>query len=138
MAKKLEVTSENRKEVFKGLYNDWAITVEGLDPNDADDLVETIKHESKGLKEDAVLVHFTGKDMNEFFELKRDPYNDDLNCFAMCKRYLNDVDALALSSLIRSEIGMRWFTDIVDNNAHHEGNAALVLATLGSESHYGK
>jgi hypothetical protein len=130
MAKKLDVTSENRKEVFKDLYDDWAITIEGLDPTDADDLVEIIEHESKGLKEDAVLVHYTGKDMNEFFELKKDPYNDDLNCFAICKRYLNDVNALALSSLIRHEIGMRWFTDIVDNNAHYEGNAALVLATL--------
>lgn len=138
MAKKLNVTNENRKELFKDLYDDWAITIEGLDPNDADDLVEIIEHESKGLKEDAVLVHFTGKDMNEFFELKRDPYNDDLNCFAICRRYLNDVNALALSDLIRREIGMRWFTDIVDNNAVHEDNVSFVEELLGSESHYGK
>ena len=33
---------------------------------------------------------------------------------------------------------MRWFTDIVDNNAVHENNVNYVEKLLGSESHYGK
>ena len=134
MTKIVEVTKENRKEVFKNLYDTWAATILGLVPSDVEAFEFFVK-EHGGLTANAEIVHFTGKDMNEFFALVKDPYPEDLNCYAISGKHIVNVNALALPM---RQFDMRWFTDIVDNNAHHEGNAALVLATLGSESHYGK
>lgn len=134
MAKIIEITEENRKEVFKNLYDTWAATIIGLTPSDVE-VLEFFVKEHGGLTSDAEIAHFTGKDMNEFFALVKDPYPEDLNCYAISGKHIVNVNALALPM---RELGMRWFTDIVDNNAVHEGNVSFVEELLGSESHYGK
>ena len=88
-----------------------------------------------GLTANTEIVHFTGKDMNEFFALVKDPYPEDLNCYAISGKHIVNVNALALPM---RKFDMRWFTDIVDNNAVHEDNINYVEKLLGSESHYGK
>lgn len=134
MAKITEVMEENRKEVFKNLYDTWAATIIGLNPADVE-VLEFFVKEHGGLTEDAEIVHFTGKDMNELFALVKDPYPADLNCYAISGKHIVNVNALALPM---RQLGMRWFTDIVDNNAVHENNVSFVEELLGSESHYGK
>ena len=134
MAKITEITEENRKEVFKNLYDTWAATIIGLNPADVE-VLEFFVKEHGGLTEDAEIVHFTGKDMNELFALVKDPYPADLNCYAISGKHIVNVNALALPM---RQLGMRWFTDIVDNNAVHENNVSFVEELLGSESHYGK
>lgn len=134
MAKITDVTKENRKEVFKSLYDTWAATIIGLVPSDVE-VLEFFVKEHGGLIADAEIVHFTGKDMNEFFALVKDPYPEDLDCYAISGKHIINVNALALPM---RELGMRWFTDIVDNNAVHEDNVSFVEEFLGSESHYGK
>ncbi len=134
MVKIIEITEENRKEVFKNLYDTWAATIIGLTPSDVE-VLEFFVKEHGGLTIDAEIVHFTGKDMNELFALVKDPYPEDLNCYAISGKHIVNVNALALPM---RELGMRWFTDIVDNNAVHEGNVSFVEELLGSESHYGK
>ena len=134
MAKIAEITKENRKEVFKNLYDTWAATIIGLVPSDVE-VLEFFVKEHGGLTTDAEIVRFTGKDMNEFFALVKDPYPEDLNCYAISGKHIVNVNALALPM---RELGMRWFTDIVDNNAVHEDNVSFVEELLGSESHYGK
>lgn len=134
MAKITDITKENRKEVFKNLYDTWAATIIGLVPSDVEVLEFFVKKHG-GLTADAEIVRFTGKDMNELFALVKDPYPEDLNCYAISGKHIVNVNALALPM---RELGMRWFTDIVDNNAVHEGNVSFVEELLGSESHYGK
>ncbi len=134
MAKITDVTKENRKEIFKNLYDTWAATIIGLVSSDVE-VLEFFVKEHGGLTADAEIVHFTGKDMNEVFDLVRDPYPEGLNCYAISGKHIINVNALALPM---RELGMRWFTDIVDNNAVHEDNVSFVEELLGSESHYGK
>ena len=134
MAKIAEVTKENRKEVFKNLYDTWAATILGLAQSDVE-VFEFFVKEHGGLTADAEIVHFTGKDMNEFFDLVKDPYPEDLNCYAISGKHIANVNALALPM---RKYGMRWFTDIVDNNAVYEDNVSYIEKLLGSESHYGK
>lgn len=134
MAKIIEVTKENRKEIFKNLYSTWAATILGLVQSDVE-VLEFFVKEHGGLTADAEIVHFTGKDMNELFDLVKDPYPEDLNCYAISGKHIVNVNALALPM---RELGMRWFTDIVDNNARHENNVSFVEELLDSESHYGK
>ena len=134
MAKIVEVTKENRKEAFKSLYDTWAATILGLVPSDVEAFEFFVK-EYGGLTANAEIVHFTGKDMNELFALVKDPYPEDLNCYAISGKHIVNVNALALPM---RKFGMRWFTDIVDNNAVHEDNVNYVEKLLSSESHYGK
>ena len=68
MAKIAKVTKENRKEAFKNLYDTWAATILGLVPSDVEAFEFFVK-EHGGLTANAEIVHFTGKDMNEFFAL---------------------------------------------------------------------
>lgn len=130
MAKIIEVTEENRKEIFKNLYSTWAATILGLVQSDVE-VLEFFVKEHGGLTADAEIVHFTGKDMNELFDLVKDPYPEDLNCYAISGKHIVNVNALALPM---RELGMRWFTDIVDNNARHENNVSFVEELLDSES----
>lgn len=134
MAKITDVTKENCRETFKVLYDTWAATIIGLNPADVE-VLEFFVKEHGGLTADAEIVHFTGKDMNELFALVKDPYPADLNCYAISGKHIVNVNALALPM---RQLGMRWFTDIVDNNAVHENNVSFVEELLGSESHYGK
>lgn len=134
MAKIAKVTKENRKEAFKNLYDTWAATILGLVPSDVEAFEFFVK-EHGGLTANAEIVHFTGKDMNEFFALVKDPYPEDLNCYAISGKHIVNVNALALPM---RKFDMRWFTDIVDNNAVHENNVSYVEKLLDSKSHYGK
>lgn len=89
-------------ELLKYLYDNWAMTWEGLTPDDFELAVKECGGEgAKGYV-------IKGKTMNEICHLKGDwAYPDDLNIFAVYP-----FKGLAI------QYGARWMTDIVDNNAH--------------------
>ena len=60
-------------------------------------------------------IHFTGKEMNEEYDLKgSNAYPDNLNFLAFSLEGLN-IGKLAIFKLQAQD---RWFDDIVDNNAN--------------------
>lgn len=108
---------------FKNLYDDWAATIVGLSADSIDDWIEFVE-ENGGLKEDTEIIHFTGADMNTVFKLTgNNAYPADLNSYAICCKHIESVDKIALPM---RQVGMRWFTDIVDNNARREENTSYV------------
>jgi hypothetical protein len=93
------------KEELKELYNNWAMTWEGLREEDH----EIAMKECGG--EGVVGYNIKGKVMNEICHLTGDnAYPEDLNIFA-----IYPFKGLAIT------VGARWMTDIIDNNAHREG-----------------
>jgi len=95
------------------LYDNWALTFEGLDSSDIDQVVEFLQ-EHGNLTENEVPEAYitTGYYMNELCRLSgSNAYQDDLDIIS----FLPYGDILAMS------IGARWMTDIIDNNADREG-----------------
>lgn len=95
-----KINNVKTKEQFDFLYENWAMTWEGLVEED----FELAIAECGGENAEGYLIK--GKDMNSHYGLKGDnKYPDDLNIFAVYP-----FKGLAMS------VGARWFTDIVDNN----------------------
>ncbi len=92
------------KKQLKYLYDNWAMTWEGLRQEDFGEALNVCGGENaKGY-----LVK--GKVMNEICHLTGDnAYPDDLNIFA-----IYPFKGLAM------QFGARWMTDIIDNNARRE------------------
>lgn len=97
---KPEIIEVTTKEQFDFLYDNWAMTWEGLIE---EDFVKAMKEAGdtgvKGYK-------ITGEQMNKMYNLKgSNAYPKDLNIFA-----IYPFRGIAMM------YGARWFTDIVDNN----------------------
>lgn len=98
-----EIEVVTTKEQADFLYENWAMTWEGLRKEDFGIALK----ECGGKNAKGYLI--SGKTMNELYNLKgRNAYRDDLNIFAVFP-----FRGLAM------QFGARWFTDIVDNNARH-------------------
>ena len=93
------------KKELKFLYDNWAMTWEGLREEDFDlALKECGGKDAKGYL-------IKGKEMNEICHLKgSNAYPDDLNIYAI-------FPFVGLAMFV----GARWMTDIIDNNARREG-----------------
>lgn len=100
-----EIIKVTTKEQFDFLYDNWAMTWEGLIEEDFQKAIELCgEGDAKG-------YIITGVDMNKHYGLTGDnKYPDDLTIFAVYP-----FRCLAIM------YGARWFTDIVDNNARMEG-----------------
>ena len=101
---KKEVITVTTADQLKQLYDDWAMTWEGLAEKDFQEAIKLVGGEgAKGY-----LV--TGKVMNNICNLTGDnAYPDDLPIFAV-----TPFKGLAI------QFGARWMTDIIDNNAERE------------------
>lgn len=89
---------------LKYLYDNWAMTWEGLREEDFQVALDTCG------AEDAKGYLVKGKTMNELCHLTDDnAYPEDLNIFA-----IYPFKGLAMM------YGARWMYDIIDNNAHRE------------------
>jgi hypothetical protein len=101
------------------LYDDWALTFEGttIDNENLDYLVDFLKqHDCEMLKDDFYVI--SGRLMNSHYHLTGDnAYPDSLIILSIKLSDLSNVESIALP---RFEIGGRWFTDIVNNNALRE------------------
>lgn len=96
---------------LKFLYDNWAMTWEGLRKED----FELAMNECGGEGVKGYVI--TGADMNKLSKLHGDnTYSDDLNIFA-----IYPFKGLAI------QVGARWMTDIIDNNLYREHTTAKTL-----------
>jgi hypothetical protein len=102
---------KNDLDIFRKLYDEWALTFEGLCPDDIEKVVDYVIKSDTSIE--SVDVYITlGEVMNHICKLTgRNAYPNDLNIISF----------LPFGSVIAMTIGARWFTDIVDNNADREG-----------------
>jgi len=102
----MKLITVTNKEQLQDLYDNWAMTWEGLRE---DDFEVALAHCCKeGENGTGYLVK--GNVMNDICHLTGDnAYPDDLNIFA-----IKDFKGLAMT------VGARWMTDIIDNNARRE------------------
>jgi len=99
-----DVNNVTTKEELKFLYDNWAMTWEGL----TEDSFEEALNICGGENAKAYLVK--GKVMNDICKLTGDnAYPDDLNIFA-----IYPFKGLAM------QFGARWMYDIIENNAWRE------------------
>ena len=113
---KIEIV--NTKEQFDKMYNDSALTWEGL----SEDSIEDAKNWILGFTEfntDEVTAYVTkGREMNEFYGLTGDnAYPDDLTIVSFMLSDMKNPEKLCIP---RFEVGGRWFDDIVENNRRRE------------------
>ena len=105
-----------KEEEFALLYSKDALTLEGLAEEEASKFIDWIKDKT-GMKKDRAYI-IKGKDMNQFYSLTgSNAYSDDLTIVCISFEDIEDVGKLVIP---RFEIGARWFTDVVDNNARRE------------------
>ncbi len=106
------------KEQLDALYNQSALTWEGLSISE-----DNLNAVMNWLKDHNALVEgveptfhiTTGRLMNKYYGLTGDnAYHNDLNIVSVT----NILDYQV--ALARFEVGGRWFSDIVDNNARRE------------------
>ena len=110
---KIMVTDRDK---FLELYNDSALTLEGLDENSIPDFIEWIKKFTPLKKEDVYIIK--GGIMNMAYNLTgTNAYANDLTI--VCVKLSDMEDAMKIV-LPRFEIGGRWFDDVVDNNKRHQ------------------
>lgn len=104
-----DMTWNEKHEITEKLYNDSALTLEGLCLDDIDEYIEYLKKEC-GLNNDSPEVYvISGHDMNMLYD---SDYPQDLNIVCMFLSNFEDVCKLALK---RFAFGGRWFDDVVDN-----------------------
>lgn len=110
--------TEKDKDILKDLYNDSALTIEGIDYKDESmrDFVN-ILDKNVGLKTDNIYV-ITGKVMNKVYRLTgNNRYPNDLNIVSIKLSDMKNPGGIVMK---RFEFGGRWFDDIVDNNKRRE------------------
>lgn len=113
----MEIVTVNDKKALDELYGCSALTIEGLHPERAKDLLAWIKNFTKMKREVAYVV--SGSLMNMAYGLTGDNAYPESDCDLVCVK-LTDMENPMSVALPRFEIGGRWFDDVVDNNARRE------------------
>lgn len=111
--KQFTVIKLNTANRLDELYNDSALTLEGLSEDSFGDFIDWVKDQGCKFKKKPEIYSVSGKIMNEYCEIRHDKYNDDLT-IACIK--LSDLDTSEPLIFARMEIHARWFDDVVDNN----------------------
>lgn len=111
--KKIYVDS---KEQLDALFNDSALTLEGLSEESIEDFEKWILNLTK-MNDDTFYI-ISGEMMNESYGLTgTNRYQDDLTIVSVMLSSLDDPGTVIFP---RFEIGGRWFDDIVSNNIARE------------------
>ena len=113
----MNIINVTTKEQLDTLYNQSALTWEGLDTDE-----ENLKAVRDWLEDYGAIKYvepdfhiISGKLMNEAYGLSGDnAYPEDLTLVSV-----TDIDQIRIT-LARFEVGGRWFDDIVDNNARRK------------------
>lgn len=110
----LVIQNETFRKAYDGSY--YTIIGAGGDLQEWKDGYADLM-QKEGIGKPVEWIEFTGKDMNEEFDLTGDKrYKDDLQFLAFPLGGL-DVSKLAMFKIRMQD---RWFDDIVDNNARQE------------------
>ena len=114
----MNITNVTTKEQLDELYNQSALTFEGLDSSEENlSAVYFWLLEHKAIIEDIEPTFhiIKGKLMNDTYDLTGDnEYHEDLNLVSITGIIEYQV------VLARFEVGGRWFDDIVDNNIRRQ------------------
>ena len=112
----MNIINYNTREIADELYNNSALTMEGLAEESIPDLIEWIKQYT-AIKNENVYV-IKGKDMDIIYGLTgSNAYPDDCTIISV---KLEDMESPMAVAIPRFQIGARWYDDIVDNNARRE------------------
>lgn len=117
----MKVIKVTTTEQLKELYDDSALTIEGLkaDKENLTGLIDWVKsHTNAPLKRNVVYT-IEGKVMNRKYGLTGDNAYPDENCTIVCIK-LADIRNWEKIVTARFQIGGRWFDDVVNNNADRE------------------
>lgn len=116
MSTKTINVTEQDVNLLNQLYTGSALTIEGLDANDVDSLMDALDDIS-GV-ENRVAYIISGATMNAAYGLTdSNAYPDDLTIVCVNLDDLKSIDKLITA---RFSFGGRWFDDVVDNNAMRE------------------
>jgi len=128
MSTKTVDVSEKDINILNQLYNNSALTLEGLDANDVDSLMDALEDICGVENRTAYII--SGAAMNAAYKLTgNNAYPDDLTIVCVKLDDLKSIDRLITA---RFSFGGRWFDDVVENNAAreeangHEGQRYLV------------
>ena len=112
--KKYTINDNVTVSICDELYDNSALTLEGLDLNSLDDYANYLDDVCV-LKEGAVFHIIDGNEMNDFYCLSgKVAYPGDLHIIAI---KLDDLCNPSKIVMKRFEFGGRWFDDVVNNNA---------------------
>lgn len=104
------------KEQLDNLYNNSALTIEGLAEESIPDFIEWLEENTTFTTDKPIMYVTKGNIMNEAYGLYGDnAYDNDLTIVSVI-----DIEKMKIA-LKRFSIGARWFDNIVDNNARREG-----------------
>ena len=97
------------------LYKDWSLTIEGLQPDEANlkELLDWVKELTPLKREDVYTIE--GAVMNREYHLTGTNAYPDTGCTIVCVK-LADMEHPKAVTLPRFQIGGRWFYDVVSNN----------------------
>jgi len=116
MSTNVITVNSNDTETLNRLYNGSALTLEGLNADDIDSLLDYVD-EVAGLK-NRTAYKISGATMNNAYKLTDDnAYPDNLTIVCVALEDIKDVDSIVMA---RFDFGGRWFDDVVDNNARRE------------------
>ena len=114
----MKIINVTTKKELNALYNESALTWEGLSSDEAnlDAVKDWLKEHGAIIEGTEPTFHIiTGELMNTQYELTgSNAYAEDLTIVSV-----TDINQMAIV-LPRFEVGGRWFDDIVDNNARRE------------------
>lgn len=113
----INVTESNQ---FEYLYNDSALTIEGLTEETINDFVDWVNELSGFNSEEVDVYLIKGKEMNKYYGLTgNNAYPDDLSIVSIPLSIMSNYSSIVIP---RFQIGARWFDDIVENNKYREEN----------------
>ena len=116
---KMNIIKVTTKAQLDELYKDWSLTIEGLAPDEENlkELLNWVKELTPLKREDVYTIE--GSVMNRMYGLTGTNAYPETDCTLVCVK-LADMEHSDRVTMPRFDIGGRWFTDIVDNNAWKE------------------
>ena len=115
----MNVTKVTTKKQLDELYEDWALTLEGLAPDEKNlkEFLDWVRELTPLKREDVYTIE--GAVMNREYHLTGTNAYPEKDCTLVCIK-LSDMENHRAVTYPRYQIGGRWFLDIVDNNARRE------------------
>ena len=115
----MNIIKVTTKAQLDELYKDWSLTIEGLAPDEENlkQLLDWVKELTPLKREDVYTIE--GSVMNRMYGLTGTNAYPETDCTLVCVK-LADMEHSDRVTMPRFDIGGRWFTDIVDNNAWKE------------------
>lgn len=115
----MKITEVTDKGGLDALYKDSALTFLGITRDSIPDVLQWVKLYTEFKTDEENVYVVSGNTMNNFYGLTGiNQYVPHLNI--VCVK-LSDLKNPLKLALPRFRVGGRWFDDIVDNNARHEG-----------------